>query len=150
MARDGALFDHEFDGRDDACDLDALLHPAQAFEHPSDVVNDPDLTLDEKRAILAAWASDACAIEAVPGRRRLPGGKRPIPFDEVMVALRALDQEAREQGRAAVCRRAPTRSRHPVSRRGNTDGARTFAELNRTASSRPSLAYGLQGLRAPR
>ena len=69
MARDGALFDHEFDGRDDACDLDALLHPAQAFEHPSDVVNDPDLTLDEKRAILATWASDACAIEAVPSCR---------------------------------------------------------------------------------
>jgi hypothetical protein len=27
-----------------------LLHPAQAFEHPSHVVNDPDLTLNEKRA----------------------------------------------------------------------------------------------------
>jgi hypothetical protein len=49
---------------EDACDLDALLHPAQAFEHPSDVVNDPDLTLNEKRAILASWASDACAMEA--------------------------------------------------------------------------------------
>ena len=33
---------------EDACDLDALLHPAQAFEHPSDVVSDPDLTLNEK------------------------------------------------------------------------------------------------------
>jgi hypothetical protein len=27
---------------DDALDLNALLHPAQAFAHPSDVVNDPD------------------------------------------------------------------------------------------------------------
>ena len=54
---------------EDACDLDALLHPAQAFEHPSDVVNDPDLTLNEKRAILASWASDACAIEAAPALR---------------------------------------------------------------------------------
>lgn len=44
-------------------DLDDLLHPAQAFSHPTDVVNDPDLTLNEKRAILASWASDACAIE---------------------------------------------------------------------------------------
>ena len=61
----------------DACDLDTLLHPSQAFEHPSDVVNVPDLTLNEKRAILASWASDACAIEAVPTLRCLPGGKRP-------------------------------------------------------------------------
>ena len=38
-------------------DLDQLLHPAQAFGHPSEVVNDPDLTLNEKRAILASWAS---------------------------------------------------------------------------------------------
>jgi hypothetical protein len=58
-------------------DLDALLHPSQVFGHPSEVVSDPDLTLNEKRAILASWASDACAIEAVPTLRRLPGGKRP-------------------------------------------------------------------------
>jgi len=37
-------------------DLEELLHPAQAFERPSEVVNDPDLTLNEKRAILASWA----------------------------------------------------------------------------------------------
>ena len=48
-------------------DLDDLLHPAQAFSHPSDVVNDPDLTLNEKRAILASWASDACAVEIHAG-----------------------------------------------------------------------------------
>ncbi len=27
--------------------------------HPDDVVRDPGMTLDEKRAVLAAWASDA-------------------------------------------------------------------------------------------
>lgn len=46
----------------DDYDLDELLHPARAFGHPSEVVDDPDLTLNEKRAILASWASDACAI----------------------------------------------------------------------------------------
>ena len=35
-------------------ELDELLHPAQAFNHPSEVVGDPDLTLNEKRAILAS------------------------------------------------------------------------------------------------
>ena len=44
-------------------DLDALLHPSRAFVHPIDVVHDPDLTRNEKRAILASWASDACAME---------------------------------------------------------------------------------------
>jgi hypothetical protein len=51
------------------------LHPSQAFEQPV-AVNDPDLSLNEKRAILASWASDACAVEAVPALRRPPGGKR--------------------------------------------------------------------------
>jgi hypothetical protein len=57
----------------DGCDLQSLLHPAQAFEHPSNVVTDPDLTLNEKRAILASWASDACAVEAIPSLRYAPG-----------------------------------------------------------------------------
>ena len=76
---------------DDA--VDALLHPSQVFEHPSDVVNDPDLSLNEKRAMLASWASDACAVEAAPALRKAPSG-RVVEFDEIMDALRALDREA--------------------------------------------------------
>lgn len=74
-------------------ELDELLHPAQAFDHPSDVVNDPDLTLNEKRAILASWASDACAIEAAPALRASRRGS-PVRFDDIMEALRALDKQA--------------------------------------------------------
>ena len=82
---------------EESFDLDDLLHPAQAFSHPVDVVNDPDLTLNEKRAILASWASDACAIESVPALRRAPTkGGRPVAFDDVMDALRALDARAAE------------------------------------------------------
>jgi hypothetical protein len=78
---------------DDALDLDTLLHPANAFARPADVVNDPDLTLSEKRAILASWASDACAIEAVPALRQSPGGA-PVRFDDIIDALRELDRQA--------------------------------------------------------
>jgi hypothetical protein len=74
-------------------DLDALLHPAGAFAHPSAVVNDPDLTLNEKRAILASWASDACAVDATPALRRAPGGP-PVAVDDILQALRMLDREA--------------------------------------------------------
>ncbi len=76
-------------------DVDDLLHPAQAFDRPDDVVNDPDLTVNEKRAILASWASDACAVEAAPALRRAPGGHRPVSVDDILEALRALDREAR-------------------------------------------------------
>jgi hypothetical protein len=74
-------------------DLNQLLHPAQAFSHPSEVVNDPDLTLNEKRAILASWASDACAVEAAPDLRVTTSG-RVVHWDDIMDALRTLDREA--------------------------------------------------------
>ena len=75
-------------------DLDDSLRPAEAFTHPQEVVCDPDLTVNEKRAILASWASDACAVEAQPGLRRNPAG-RTVTFDEIMDALKELDEEAR-------------------------------------------------------
>ena len=77
---------------DDRFDLDTLLHPANAFARPADVVNDPDLTLSEKRAILASWASDACAVEAVPALRK-PPGRAPVSFDDIIDALRELDRQ---------------------------------------------------------
>ena len=91
-------------------DLDELLHPAQAFSHPSEVVADPDLTLNEKRAILASWASDACAVESAPALRHAPG-RPPVGFDEVMDALRALDAEVREATASARYRRETRRRR---------------------------------------
>jgi hypothetical protein len=87
-------------------DLDALLHPAQAFEHPQDVVNDPDLTLNEKRAVLASWASDACAVEASPTLRRAPGSRREVSVDDILEALRSLDRQAHQpESRASWMRR---------------------------------------------
>lgn len=84
--------------REDVFDLDDLLHPADAFEHPSDVVHDPDLTLNEKRAILSSWASDACALEAAPELREIKRGKL-VLFDDIMDALRSLDATEQDHGR---------------------------------------------------
>jgi hypothetical protein len=85
-------------------DLDELLHPAQAFGRPSEVVNDPDLSLNEKRAILASWASDACAVEAAPKLRSRPGGSV-VHFDDIMEALRTLDKLANGNRYQNVVRR---------------------------------------------
>jgi hypothetical protein len=79
----------------DRYSLDELLHPANAFSHPSEVVDDPDLTLSEKRAILASWASDACAGEAMPAMRRPPGTLL-VPFDDIMDAIRELDRQGQK------------------------------------------------------
>ncbi len=78
-------------GRADGFDIGRLLHPANAFDHPTDVVDDRDLTLSEKRAILASWAADACAIEAAPALRQTAGNE-PGRFDDVMDALKELDR----------------------------------------------------------
>ena len=75
-------------------DLNDLLQPAQAFQHPMKVVNDPGLTLSEKRAILSSWASDACADEAASALHCAPGAGTPVTFDDVMDALRMLDRIA--------------------------------------------------------
>lgn len=75
-----------------AAEIDALLHPARAFAHPSDVVRDPDMTLYEKRAILSSWASDACAVGDDPELRK-PAGVGEVKFDDIMDALHALDAE---------------------------------------------------------
>ena len=63
------------------------------FHHPFDVVRHPQLEPEVKRAILASWASDACAVEGEPALRRPPTLARPVPLDDVMDALRRLDEE---------------------------------------------------------
>ncbi len=82
--------------RENGFDIDLLLHPARAFESPAEIVNDRDLTTNEKRAILASWASDACAVDSAPELRSMPNGK-PVTFDDIMDALRALDGAAAEK-----------------------------------------------------
>ena len=111
------------DQRRDPFDLDELLHPAQAFEHPGEVVNDPDLTLNEKRAILASWASDACAVEAAPALRCAPGGRRPVGVDEILEALRALDRAASDGGNAPSRWRRKARRSAILASRSPDDSA---------------------------
>lgn len=75
--------------------LDYLFHPGAGFSHPSEVISDEDLTINEKRSILAAWASDACSIENSPRLRR--GAANNVPFEEIIEALRTLDEQSRSQ-----------------------------------------------------
>ena len=110
------------DRTSDDYDLNQLLHPAQAFGHPTQVVNDPDLTLNEKRAILASWASDACAVEAAPDLRSNARGA-PVRFDDIMEALRTLDRQANGGRYRRVLHHRRGLLRPEPTRRSNGSGA---------------------------
>jgi hypothetical protein len=73
-------------------DLHANSLLASSFSHPSELLANPVLSSDEKRCVLAAWASDAFAVEDKPWLRRLPGADEAIPLLEIFRALRRLDQ----------------------------------------------------------
>ena len=73
----------------------ALVAPGDVFRHPREVLAHPQLTPGEKRAILASWASDACALENAPGLRCLTGCRaEPVSVDAVLAALAQLNRRS--------------------------------------------------------
>lgn len=85
---------HNFVG---SCGM-GISSPERKFCDPMDVVTEPTLRLDEKRALLASWASDRCAVEAAPSLRRIPGSCQIVHIDEILEALRELDWQSGERG----------------------------------------------------
>lgn len=71
--------------------LQRCLRPAVGFNHPRDVLKDPDLDLAGKRAVLASWASDASAVQDQPTLRWLLGTPEPVTLADVREALARLD-----------------------------------------------------------
>src|SRR3569623_65579 len=57
---------------------------------PLDVVQDPDMSIEAKRSLLASWASDARAVPNCPALRRLDDGNL-VLIDDVLDALKLLD-----------------------------------------------------------
>jgi hypothetical protein len=74
-------------------DLNPILHPASSYARPRDVVADQTLSIGEKRAILASWASDAAAVASNPALREWPGSNHAVTIDEVLEALSMLDHD---------------------------------------------------------
>ncbi len=85
--------------------LKRCLRPAVGFDRPHDVLKDPDLDEEQKRAILSSWASDASAVKDHPAMRWLLGAPAPVPLAEVLEALGRLDRQA--GGRATTAARRP-------------------------------------------
>jgi hypothetical protein len=81
------------DRTDNVIDLNAILHPASAYNHPRDVLADARLSIAEKRAILASWASDAAAVSSNPALRELSPSHQAVSIDDVLEALSTLDHD---------------------------------------------------------
>jgi hypothetical protein len=81
---------------DNIFDFNALLHPGTVFDHPRDVVSNTSLNTQEKRAILASWASDAAAVASCPALRSPEGLRQPVTIDEILEALCTLDGGPRD------------------------------------------------------
>ncbi|QKK26777.1 hypothetical protein [Rhizobium hidalgonense] len=69
-----------------------LMPQGLNFRRPMDVVNAPAISADDKRAILAAWASDFYALDSRPALRHIPGTPEPVSIDDVCSALEELDR----------------------------------------------------------
>ena len=91
---------------------------AAIYTDPDDVVGDPNLTIPEKRSVLASWVSDARSVENAPKLRRLDSGAV-VEVDAVLEALRDLGRSApaadpQRSGTRGVVVRLPLRPRRPT------------------------------------
>jgi hypothetical protein len=98
---------HAVDGN--VYDLNAILHPGSVYDHPRDVLADEELTVAEKRSILASWASDAAAVTSCPSLRTIPGQRQPVSIDEILEALSGLDNGPRPPGGKPARRQSTSR-----------------------------------------
>ncbi|EJC71149.1 hypothetical protein Rleg5DRAFT_6986 [Rhizobium leguminosarum bv. viciae WSM1455] len=80
----------------DAISASHILHTHGHFDHLEEVVS-ARLSTDEKREILASWASDLHAVESLPELRHPPGLPRPVRYRDILDALKKLD-EWRDKG----------------------------------------------------
>jgi hypothetical protein len=69
-----------------------ILLQGMQIERPLDVVKASALSADDKRTILASWASDFYAVDSKPAFRHIPGTPEPVSIDEIQVALKELDR----------------------------------------------------------
>jgi hypothetical protein len=93
--------------------------------HPDEIVDRAGMTVETKRAVLAAWASDAHAVEGAPALRQLDSGAV-VRVDDILSALRRLDRLASDRrppkaGPPGKARRGARRRIRPWTFRSRRD-----------------------------
>jgi len=83
------------------------FHPVSHYDSPVDVLNDAALSTDEKRVILSSWASDMYVVESQPALREVPGIRHRLRLDDILTALKQLDDDSDPSPRGAMAMRLP-------------------------------------------
>jgi hypothetical protein len=98
---------------------DLISRKSRMFAHPEEVVDDLELTLADKRSLLASWASDALGVEDSPSLRQLPSGAV-VRVDDIMAALKSLDlHEPCHEASLTFSQSFARRHSKPAARRRN-------------------------------
>ena len=103
---------------------------ASTFTHPREVLANPFLDALQKRCVLAAWASDAFAVEGKPWLRQLPGSNAQVRIGDIIAALKVLDDDDGAPpcpGRATI-----PKTRRPIRAVGQTarESRRRLADIH--------------------
>jgi hypothetical protein len=110
-----------------AKNVEPLFHPVSHYNSPDDVLNDFRLSRDEKRVILSSWASDMYVVESQPTLREIPGIPDRLRLDDILAALKQLDDENDPPPRGGMAMRVP---------RFNRIDCGTFDELQTSLNGR--------------
>jgi len=105
--------------------VEPLFHSVSHYDSPDDVLYDARLSTDEKRVILSSWASDMYVVESHPALREIPGIPHRLRLDDILAALKQLDDENDPPPRGGLAMRLPR-----------------FSKLERTASDEPQRIIG--------
>ena len=87
--------------------VESLFHPVSHYDSPHDVLNDERLSTDEKRVILSSWASDIYVVESQPALREIPGIPHRLRVNDILAALKQLDDENDPPPRGGLAMRLP-------------------------------------------
>ncbi|WP_225715474.1 hypothetical protein [Bradyrhizobium semiaridum] len=108
-----------------ANNVEPFFHPVSHYDSPNDVLRDAKLSTDEKRVILSSWASDMYAVESHPALRKVPGITHRLRLDDIVAALKQLDEDNDPPPRGGLAMRLPH-----------------FSKLECTASDEPQRKLG--------
>jgi hypothetical protein len=84
-----------------------FFHPISHYDSPDDVLSDARLSTDEKRVILSSWASDMYVVESHPALREVPGIPNRLRLDDILAALKQLDDDNDPPPRGGLAMRLP-------------------------------------------
>ena len=88
-------------------DVGPFFHTVSHYNSPADVLKDARLSTDEKRVVLSSWASDMYAVESHPDLREVPGIPQRLRLDDILAALKRLDDDMTPPPRGGMAMRLP-------------------------------------------